>query len=137
MLSIGARIISGLQERLPYDRKVKIKMSISLAPELGEAVREAAAEAGMTLSEGLAEAAESKLRAEADDAREVKRRIRPIHPNDGRKPGELLATAGMTDAIDATVALLTRPGDQLYASDADDLRRLCEAAGNKASVIRC
>jgi len=43
----------------------------------------------------------------------------------------------MTGAIDATVALLTRPGDQLYASDDDDLRRLCEAAGNKASVIRC
>jgi hypothetical protein len=54
---------------------VKIKMSISLAPELGEAVREAAAEAGTTLSEWLADAAESKLRAEADEDREVKRRM--------------------------------------------------------------
>ena len=63
--------------------------------------------------------------------------ICPIHANDRRKAGELLATAGMTDAIDATVALLARSGDQLCTSDVDDLRRLCEAAGNKASVIRC
>jgi hypothetical protein len=63
--------------------------------------------------------------------------VRPIHADDGRKAGELLATAGMTDAIDATLALLARSGDQLYTSDVDDLRRLCEAAGNKASVIRC
>ena len=41
-------------------------MSISLAPELGEAVREAAAEAGMTLSEWLGQAAETKLRQDED-----------------------------------------------------------------------
>jgi hypothetical protein len=63
--------------------------------------------------------------------------VRSIHETDGRKAGELLAKAGMTDAIDATVALLAAPGDQIYTSDADDLRRLCEAAGNKASVIGC
>jgi hypothetical protein len=45
---------------------VKVKMSISLAPGLGEAVREAAAEAGMTLSEWLAQAAEAKLRQDTD-----------------------------------------------------------------------
>jgi hypothetical protein len=41
------------------------KMSISLDPELGDAVRAAAAEAGQPLSSWLAEAAASKLRAEA------------------------------------------------------------------------
>ena len=41
-------------------------MSISLAPELGEAVREATAEAGMTLSEWLGQAAETKLRQDED-----------------------------------------------------------------------
>jgi hypothetical protein len=40
---------------------VKIKMSISLDPELGDAVREAAAEAGMTPPEWLGRAAETKL----------------------------------------------------------------------------
>src|SRR5262249_35117207 len=36
-------------EGLPYDRRVKVTMSISLAPELGEAVRAAAAEAAREL----------------------------------------------------------------------------------------
>ncbi len=40
-------------------------MSISLDPELGDAVRAAAAEAGQPLSSWLAEAAAAKLRAEA------------------------------------------------------------------------
>jgi DNA-binding transcriptional MocR family regulator len=51
--------------------------------------------------------------------------------------GELLATAGLTDAIDATVALLAGPGDRLYTSDPEDLRMLCGAAGNKAAVLGC
>jgi hypothetical protein len=40
------------------------KMSISFDPELGDAVRAAAAETGKPLSSWLAEAAASKLRAE-------------------------------------------------------------------------
>lgn len=40
-------------------------MSISLDPQLGDAVRSAAAKAGKPLSAWLAEAAASKLRAEA------------------------------------------------------------------------
>jgi hypothetical protein len=41
------------------------KLSISFDPELGDAVRSAAAKAGKPLSSWLAEAAASKLRAEA------------------------------------------------------------------------
>jgi len=41
------------------------KLSISLDPELGDAVRSAAAQAGQPVSSWLAEAAASKLRAEA------------------------------------------------------------------------
>jgi len=41
------------------------KFSISLEPELGDAVRAAAAQAGQPVSSWLAEAAASKLRAEA------------------------------------------------------------------------
>lgn len=40
-------------------------MSVSFDPELGDAVRSAAAQAGKPLSSWLAEAAASKLRAEA------------------------------------------------------------------------
>jgi len=41
------------------------KLSISFEPELGDAVRSAAAQAGKPVSTWLAEAASSKLRAEA------------------------------------------------------------------------
>jgi len=41
------------------------KLSISFEPELGDAVRAAAAQAGQPVSSWLAEAAASKLRAEA------------------------------------------------------------------------
>jgi citrate lyase beta subunit len=41
------------------------KLSISFEPELGDAVRSAAAQAGRPVSSWLAEAAASKLRAEA------------------------------------------------------------------------
>ncbi len=41
------------------------KLSVSFDPELGDAVRSAAADAGKPVSSWLAEAAASKLRAEA------------------------------------------------------------------------
>ncbi len=41
-------------------------MSVTFAPELGEAVSAAAAEAGLPLSEWLAQAAEAKLNADRD-----------------------------------------------------------------------
>ena len=55
--------------------------------------------------------------------------VKPVTAEDGRKAGELLAAAGLTDAIDATVALLADPGDRILTSDPDALRRLCEAQG--------
>ena len=49
-----------------YADSVKVdKLSISFEPDLGDAVRSAAAQAGKPVSSWLAEAAASKLRAEA------------------------------------------------------------------------
>jgi hypothetical protein len=45
---------------------VEIELSVTFAPELREAVREAADEAGMSLSEWLSRAAEAKLNADRD-----------------------------------------------------------------------
>lgn len=39
--------------------------------------------------------------------------------------------------IRTSVALLAGPGDRVLTSDRDDLRRLCDAAGNKAVVVGC
>jgi hypothetical protein len=49
-----------------YASDVKVdKLSVSFDPDLGDAVRSAAAQAGKPVSSWLAEAAASKLRAEA------------------------------------------------------------------------
>lgn len=48
-----------------------------------------------------------------------------------------LAKAGLSDAIDASVALLAETGDRVLTSDPGDLRMLCEAAGNRVVVVRC
>jgi hypothetical protein len=45
---------------------VEIELSVTFAPELREAVREAADEAGLSLSDWLAQAAEAKLNADRD-----------------------------------------------------------------------
>jgi len=64
-------------------------------------------------------------------------RVQPVTPDDGRKAGELLEAAGLSDAIDASVALLAESGDRVLTSDPGDLRTLCEAAGNRVVVVRC
>jgi hypothetical protein len=63
--------------------------------------------------------------------------VEPVLPVDGRRAGELLGVTRMSDAIDASVALLAKPGDRVLTSDPGDLRALCAGAGNKAVVIDC
>jgi hypothetical protein len=116
---------------------VEIELSVTFAPGLGEAVRAAAAEAGLSLSDWLAQAAEAKMRA--DGLARVLRGVdvEPITRECGSRAGELLGATRMQDAVDASVALLAGPGDRVLTSDAGDLRALCAGAGNKAVVIDC
>ncbi len=53
--------------------------------------------------------------------------VRPVTSDDARRAGELLGRTGTTDVVDALLALLARPGDQLLTSDPDDLAQLVEA----------
>ncbi|MBA3743427.1 hypothetical protein [Sporichthya sp.] len=55
----------------------------------------------------------------------------------GRAAGVLLGQTGLTDAVDATVALLAQTGDQVLTSDVADLKRLLGALGRSAPVVRC
>ena len=64
-------------------------------------------------------------------------RVQSVNPDDGRRAGELLEAAGLSDAIDASVARLAETGDRVPTSDPGDLRTLCEAAGNRVIVVRC
>ncbi len=60
-----------------------------------------------------------------------------VDADTGRAAGVLLTESGTVDAVDATVALLVAPGDQLLTSDPDDLGRLLEARGVRATVVAC
>lgn len=61
--------------------------------------------------------------------------IRPLDDVLGRVAGELLATAGGTDVIDAALVLLADDGDQILTSDPDDIESLAAAAGRHIELI--
>lgn len=63
--------------------------------------------------------------------------VRSVDPADGRRAGELLGTAGTSDAIDATVVLLAGPGDRILTDDPGDLTRLASAAASRAVIVPC
>ena len=63
--------------------------------------------------------------------------LRSVSHIEGREAGVLLAEAGTTDPIDATVVLLAAPGDRILTSDPEDLTRLATAARNHAVIVPC
>ena len=63
--------------------------------------------------------------------------VRSVTERDGRAAGQLLARAGGSDAIDATVALLAEPGDRILTSDPGDFARLTRAAGGSVIIVAC
>src|SRR4029077_7623972 len=63
--------------------------------------------------------------------------VRSVSHSEGREAGALLAEAGTTDPIDATVVLLAAPGDRILTSDPEDLTRLATAARNRAVIVPC
>jgi hypothetical protein len=63
--------------------------------------------------------------------------VRAVSQRDGRDAGILQATAGTSDAIDATVVLLASAGDRILTRDPGDIARLAAAADNRAAVITC
>ena len=61
--------------------------------------------------------------------------VRGTHLADARAAGELLAATGTADVVDALLALLSVPGDQLLTSDPDDLSALVEERGIPVTVV--
>lgn len=56
--------------------------------------------------------------------------------NAARSAGELLKVASSSDVVDASVALLARPGDQILTSDPGDLDTLVKARPVAVAVVR-
>lgn len=55
---------------------------------------------------------------------------------EARAAGELLAASATTDVLDALVALVAVPGDQLLTSDPADLRTLVAHRAIPVTVVR-
>ncbi|MGQ0679839.1 MAG: twitching motility protein PilT [Actinomycetota bacterium] len=54
----------------------------------------------------------------------------------GRSAGELLAVTGMSDVIDAAVALLAGDGDEIVTLDRRDMQILIAATGRHVELLR-
>lgn len=61
--------------------------------------------------------------------------VRAARRGDARAAGELLAATGSADVVDALLAVLALPGDQLLTSDPDDLRSLVGGRGIPVTVV--
>lgn len=62
--------------------------------------------------------------------------VRPLDRVLGRAAGELLATTGGADAIDAAVVMLATDGDEIVTVDRDDFESLVAATGRHVELIR-
>ncbi len=98
------RRIAGLLE---LGRRVAADL-VTTAPVVGQAWRDGARQARLACALAMVD-------------------VRPVTSDDARRAGELLGRTGTTDVVDALLALLARPGDQLLTSDPDDLAQLVEA----------
>lgn len=61
--------------------------------------------------------------------------IRPVGIDEAKAAGELLASAGTIDVVDAFIAQLVLPGDQLLTSDPGDLKDLLSARNINATIV--
>ncbi len=62
--------------------------------------------------------------------------VRAVGVDDAKEAGTLLGRTRSSDVVDALVALLAVPGDQILTSDVDDLRPLVETRDVSATVVR-
>ncbi len=90
---------------------------VTAAPVVAQAWRGAARQAGL-----------ARVLAMVD--------VRSTHLAEARAAGELLAAAGTADVVDALLALLAVPGDQVLTSDPDDLRGLVGERAIPVTVVQ-
>jgi hypothetical protein len=62
--------------------------------------------------------------------------VKPLDGVLGRAAGELLAATGMSDIVDAALALLAVDGDEIVTVDRDDLEVFVAATGRHVELFR-
>jgi hypothetical protein len=90
---------------------------VSIPPVLGQAWRDGARQARLARSLRMVSIADTT-------------------ETDARRAGGLLGEVGGEDIVDALLALLVAPGDQVLTSDPADLDELIRARGVAAVVVR-
>lgn len=61
--------------------------------------------------------------------------VQPVGLEDAKEAGDLIGRADASDVVDALVALLAMPGDQVLTSDPDDLVRLVDARHSDVRIV--
>jgi hypothetical protein len=90
---------------------------VTTAPVLGQAWRHGARQAQLARALDMIE-------------------IRTVTVDDAKRAGELLASAGTSDIIDALLVNLVMPGDQILTSDPRDIEALLDARSVGINVVR-
>jgi predicted nucleic acid-binding protein len=61
----------------------------------------------------------------------------PLDPSRSRRVGEVCATTGLADVVDAHLALLAHDSDAVVTSDLEDFAVLLRAARCSARTVKC
>ncbi|MFN0026020.1 MAG: hypothetical protein ACKV2O_02375 [Acidimicrobiales bacterium] len=61
--------------------------------------------------------------------------IRPVGTDEAKAAGELLAASNTSDVVDALLAQLALPGDQILTSDPGDLANLLQTRNITATIV--
>lgn len=61
--------------------------------------------------------------------------VRPLDETLGRAAGQLLGGAGLSDVIDAALALLSNDGDHIVTGDLDDFELLVRVTGRHVELV--
>jgi predicted nucleic acid-binding protein len=101
------------------DRKVVTKLK--LAREEALPLRTAATVLAQVWRDGARQANLARVLAGVE--------VLPLEEDDARGAGELLAATGTTDVVDAHVATIVEPGDEVLTSDPQHIGRLVAARG--------
>lgn len=114
---------------IAFERQdVRVQEYLALARWRNEALRTTAPVVAQVWRDGARQAAVARLLNLVD--------IRSVGVAEAKAAGRLLVDSGTSDAVDALVALVARPGDAIVTSDPDDLRRTSAALGYPVSIVR-
>lgn len=120
VLDAGALIAIGRDDRrlaglIELGRRAEARL-VTTAPVVGQAWRDGARQARLARALAMID-------------------VQPVGLEDAKEAGDLLGRADASDVVDALVALLAMPGDQVLTSDPDDLVRLVDARHSDVRIV--